>query len=271
MDGKATDKQSTDVCTLAPGTPPITQQDGEGGIDNSFGQNILPILETIFGQAFSSDLSQSLAAGAVTDLLVVHGLGSATTASPLTASLVVAAPLGAQPTWSPADAWPVDASSLAGGDPASPLLAFGHSYVVGGVFVAEPASGSGQIALGVFHDTPFVVPIQHVQVSMTVAPDGQTTTGGVLSGIIPTDRLLSLVAPISVDVGLGSCSSAGIASIQQQLVQAQDILLDGTNAPGQPCTGISLGLGFEAVRVSMGAVAQVAPLVDPCPGDDGGS
>lgn len=47
---------------------------------------------------------------------------------------------------------------------------------------------------------------------------------------------------------------------------AADILEDGTNAPGVPCDGISIGFGFDARLVANPtAVTQVDPVVDICP------
>jgi hypothetical protein len=270
IDGKDTAKDSADVCTLTPGAGLETQADGQGGIDNSFGANILPILITLFGSNLTTELNASLSAGQVTDLIVVKGLGAGPTASPLSASLVVAAPLGGTPTWTSADTWPVDSSSLKDSDPSSPLLAFAQSYEVGGVFVGEPPSDSGEIALGMVNGTPFVLPIRHVQVAMTPAEHGSVAMSGTISGIIPTDRLLPLVPPIAIALANATCTSDGIPSVQEQFQQAQDVMLDGTNQAGEACNGISVGLGFDAVLVQMGAVAEVAPLVDPCPAGDGG-
>ena len=59
LDGKCSTKVSTDVCTLAPGASKATQIDGNGGIDNSWGENICPILETVSGiGACSTKLGQ---------------------------------------------------------------------------------------------------------------------------------------------------------------------------------------------------------------------
>jgi len=273
IDGKATTKFSTDVCQLALGASPVSQVDGNGGIDNSFGENVMGIIDE--GQALNQGLPgqqflDSIAQGLVTDLIVVHGLGAAATASPLNASLVVAAPLGATPTWSTADIWPVDSSSLLRSDESSPLLTFPASYLVGGVFVAEPPSGDGEIALGIALGAPLVLPIRHVQIAMTLSPDGTTATAGTISGILPTDRLMNALEGVA-EAWLGlPCALLSWDTIAQQIEQAQDILLDGTNNPSQPCSGISLGLGFEAVRVQMGPVAVVAPLGNVCTGMDAG-
>ena len=52
-----------------------------------------------------------------------------------------------------------------------------------------------------------------------------------------------------------ACGSAWSA-ISQQILQAQDILVDGTNTAGQPCNAISIGLGFDGVQI--GPVQTVA-------------
>ena len=272
IDGKATTKSSTDV-HLTAGASRTTQVDGPGGIDNSFGENLLGIFEVLeFGHgSVGQQCIDSIEQGLVTNLIVVHGLGTATaTASPLSASLVIAAPLGAQPTWSAADVWPVDSSSLLRFDETSPLLGFPASYAVGGLLVAEPPSGEGEIALGIPRGVPLVLAIRHVQLAMTLSPDGMAATSGVISGILPTDQVVGAVLALA-QAWLGlSCVALEPIHFARQVAQAQDILLDGTNDPSQPCDGISIGLGFEAVRVKMGPVALVSPLASVCAGADAG-
>jgi hypothetical protein len=49
LDGKCTTATSTDVCTLSAGAALSQQDDGIGGIDNSFGEYICPIFDTLDG------------------------------------------------------------------------------------------------------------------------------------------------------------------------------------------------------------------------------
>ena len=57
-----------------------------------------------------------------------------------------------------------------------------------------------------------------------------------------------------------------IESIGEQLRQAADIMLDGTQDPNQTCNAISIGLGFEAVEANLADVAlPVPPPFQPCP------
>ena len=60
LDGKCTTATSTDVCKLVSGAPRDTQTDGVSGIDNGFGANICPILDTTGGAgACSTQITQA--------------------------------------------------------------------------------------------------------------------------------------------------------------------------------------------------------------------
>jgi hypothetical protein len=61
LDGKCTTRTSTDVCTLAAGASLDTQDDGANGIDNSYGENLCPLMETAAGNnnACSSAIKQA--------------------------------------------------------------------------------------------------------------------------------------------------------------------------------------------------------------------
>jgi hypothetical protein len=59
LDGKVTTAISTDVCQLVPGAVPAEQDDGQDGIDNSFGENICPILDPLRETACSTGISQA--------------------------------------------------------------------------------------------------------------------------------------------------------------------------------------------------------------------
>ena len=58
LDGKVTTATSTDVCQLVAGADPAAQDDGQDGIDNSFGENLCPIFDTL-GVSCSSDVHQA--------------------------------------------------------------------------------------------------------------------------------------------------------------------------------------------------------------------
>ena len=58
LDGKFTIATSTDVCQLVPGANPAAQDDGQEGIDNSFGENVCAILDSV-GVSCSTDIPET--------------------------------------------------------------------------------------------------------------------------------------------------------------------------------------------------------------------
>ena len=74
LDGKCTTNTSVDVCALQAGSPKSVQDDGTGGIDNSYGENICPIAES-----FSSGACSNLQSVYV----ITDGMGDGTIAIPM--------------------------------------------------------------------------------------------------------------------------------------------------------------------------------------------
>jgi hypothetical protein len=265
IDGLDTTTTSTNVCKLLPGAPLDTQTDGECGIDNSFGLNWLPIFLTVFGTSWSAQVNAGIAAGGATDILVLQ-LPASGDGSNVQGVWLNGAALGHSPTWDGTDVWPIDSSSVANGDWMQANVRFDDGYVVGGTYVSAPRSGAGAVTIGSLLEAipedqsldPWHVPVTQVQVSVDLAPDGMSVTGGVLSAIMQGDKVYAQFESMC-------CNN--LCSIPQQLEQAADILVDGTNRQGVTCDGISLGIGFEATRVVLGPVVTV-PVSSPC-GDAG--
>jgi len=75
LDGKVSTEKSEDLCKPREGANPANiYQDGEGGIDNSFGRNILPVVRAAAPDAESS-VNQSILDGSFTLLLNIDQLG----------------------------------------------------------------------------------------------------------------------------------------------------------------------------------------------------
>ncbi len=262
IDGYDTTAASTDVCQLAAGSPRATQIDGLDGIDNSFGENILPVLMTLLGNDMSSVFDKSLEQGAASTLLAVDRLGTDANASPLTGGFYLGAPMSAAPKWDGTDRFPVDAVSF--DDSNRTALTFSQGYVSNGLFVTSPTSSVGTIALGALRGAPFTLPITHVQLQMKLSSDSSSASDGVLSAIVPTDAFITYIASIAGNIWPSLCGAGSLAQITTQLEQASDILVDGTQDPKAACDGISVGLGFSATRVNLGAKTDVAPASTPC-------
>ncbi len=88
-----------------------------------------------------------------------------------------------------------------------------------------------------------------------------------MAGVLYTQELLAALGNAAGWISQSLCNASAFESIAQQVVQTQDILQDGTNAAGQPCDAISIGLGFDGVQI--GAVDMVsapeAQLQNICP------
>jgi hypothetical protein len=264
VDGKTSTAASTDLCKPLDGAPPSeVYPDGDGGIDNSFGKNLFPLL-----RGFEADLSQrvntAIDTGQTTLLVSIDALGSASDENPLAARAYLGGHLGAQPTFTPADAWPVDPSSLT--DPTDVLSAVAQapaSYVVGNTWVGS-FSGSLTVRLtvsGAMLDLPVTNPV----LAMDLAPDRSSAQNGTISGVVTVAAFQAAVARAAAMIDPSLCSGGTLASIQQQVAQAADILHDGSQDPTQDCDAISIGFGFDAAPVTLGPVAPPDTTPQSCP------
>jgi hypothetical protein len=254
IDGKVTSATSTDVCTLTAGASKSTQDDGAGGIDNSWGENIMPIFLTILGSSFTTSYDNAVDQGSFTTMIDVTGLTDGGAQSGSTPGWGFAgATLGHPPTWTVADDWPVYPDWLNdGGLAAGSKIAFPGASIDGG-FWSSGTPTDLPFELG-FGSLGVELVIHHATVSFTHATPTTAATGTV-SGILDTQELLTALGDA---VGWLSQSFCGAAfeSIAQQITQAQDIVHDGTNAAGTPCDAISIGLGFDGIQI--GPVQTVA-------------
>jgi hypothetical protein len=264
IDGKVTTKTSTDVCTLAAGATKTAQVDGTNGIDNSFGENILPIIITINGSSFSQTANENIQQGGTTMMIRLDQLGSDPDYSPLPGLGYRAGPTTSPPAWSGSDVRTIDSESLKGGNPATPSLSFVGGYMNSRVWVGVPPVDNTGFDMHFWNAEASTVPMTHVQLTMLVDANNASATQGVLSGILNTNQFVLYLQMIAGSISSSLCNGSAFQSIAQQIEQASDIMIDGTNQPGVPCNGISLGLGFDAAAVQLGSVVTLPPPANPC-------
>ena len=91
-------------------------------------------------------------------------------------------------------------------------------------------------------------------------------TNGTIAGTLDTQELVATMKQIAGRFSTTLCGSA-FDGIAQQIDQAFDILDDGSNQSGTPCTAISIGIGFEALQVANPTeiTAPPSPPPNPCP------
>ncbi|HEY1695051.1 MAG TPA: hypothetical protein VGG39_22945 [Polyangiaceae bacterium] len=288
LDSLVTTNTSVDVCTLAAGASKETQVDGNGGIDNSFGENILPIVITTAGSDFSATTDAAIEAGGPTDLVYVVGFddasGNAMNATGLTGVFFVGASYaaahgGAAPSWDVTTHWPIAPQSMngctaTGGCPsgtnpvADAVVQFPHAYQSAGTFVTgDPADIP--LTLGIGGDA---LPLLIRGGILTFQPKTPgSVTNGVIAGALATTDLVNALQAVAGSISTSLCSGSAFQSIAQQIEQASDIVLEGdqvTNGAGISCNAISIGVGFDATEVAPpvpGDIAGGSPAApDPC-------
>jgi hypothetical protein len=277
LDHKNTTPTSTDVCKLATDTSLKNQVDGPGGIDNSFGENIVPLLAAVMANPSMVE-NTALAAGQFTLMLDVNGLDESNvtqTATGLSGQIfggvgfdqgpnASASDAGTSaPTFTTADDWPLDPSFLPGGVVANPAASnevFAAPYVTNGTFVGS--AGTELNLTLIFPAGPVVLKIQHPVV--TFVNDGTHAGSGILSGVILTQDMAS-AAQIFEQTFSSSC--AGQAQVMTAVQQAADIMHDESNTAGVACDAISFAIGFDADEIGAPAAAGVPaayPATVPC-------
>jgi hypothetical protein len=231
--------------------------DGLDGIDNAFGKVLLPILKTASATSgdFEIMVNEPFENGEYSLLFDVSSLGPDANYSPLPSSFFQARDRVGS-TWLKAP------ESFSG---ATPLLAFPDAYSNNDTWVSRRVDGTLIVNLSVGGST-MKLTIHRPLVSAEMSADHDTVTRGIISGILDTDELSGELANAIAAIEPSFCNGAAIDGIINQVRQASDIMADGTQAAGQECTGISIGLGFTATSVSVGDFALVEPPPpDPCP------
>ena len=263
IDGKTTFASSTDVCQRASGAPAAVQTDGNAGIDNSFGENILPIVESVLGNS-SLSLGWSTAIGAgqtYAPILRVDGLGSAQDYASLGGGAMLGMPLAAN--FDGKDVWPISSQSVIGNDATKPALAL-PGTMTARVYRSTPTDGSLPLLLFVGGST-VLLPIKHLVVHATIPPDNATATDGVISGLVTVADMQESMRQLLGTATTQVCSGSTWDAIAAQIAQAADILQDGTQDPNKPCDAVSIGLGFEGTAIIVGQVQNDPPGPAACP------
>jgi len=280
LDGKLTTKDSTGVCTLAAGAPKTDQVDGDGGIDNSFAANVIALIvsglspwqgpEVIVTDVETAAIQQ----GRFTLQIQVQGLSEdpAQTALGLRVATFASDALGSVPAFDSTTDWPVldqsveDENTVASGA----VVRFEDAYVTGGTLVAGMSS---RITL------PFRLIVNEIPITLAVHSailtfdhvDAASAANGVLAGVLDVNEMIDAIRGfVEVNNGRAFCGSA-FDGIAQQLAQSADILVDRYNAPGIPCDGVSIAIGFHATRVANPTQVAAMPTPPPSLCDDGGA
>ena len=264
LDKLVTDDKSTDVCQRQGGANAAKQVDGDNGIDNGFGSSILGFI-TVLLPAPSKALNDTIAAGTFTILLTVNGLTDdpAQTNTGLSGNIRVggAVPKGTKPDFNnPAFDWPYN------GD--TPQVELPAAYITNGTFVNGAAGVDVSLTL-VLSGQTLSLKIHKAIISFDHKTPNDLTNG-TIAGVIAREELVAGIEKVAGSFNV--CDGSTLETLKTTIRQASDILQDGTNRPGVPCDGISIGIGFTAKRVGLPktpAVASTTAPVDKCAADGG--
>jgi hypothetical protein len=269
IDGLQTVKADTNVCTLQQGAPKTNQVDGNGGIDNAWGETILPILQSALSQLTPSVLeTNDIQSGLWTVQLQITGLSDdpQQTAPGIVAQIFTSGQYDqTTPAFDSTTDWPVLSTSVKDGQNISggSTMVFGDAFVESGQFVTQTAPDPLVLSLA-FNGVPVEF---HLHAATIIFQHSSPTdlTNGTIAGVLDTQEFITTLQGVAGQFSTALCGAA-FAGIAQQIGQASDIMNDGTNAAGQTCNGISVGIGFDAKRIAnpTKVVPPPPPPPNPC-------
>jgi hypothetical protein len=276
LDGiKSTQKTAEHCKPAGDATDATVKTDGDGGIDNSFGLNLMPILDGL-APGVSTTINESLAEGSFAMLLEVEKLGSGTDYVGLPAAVYFGAQLGHAPAWDGSDAWPVfcelmqdcqasGTKQIADGN--TSRVKFPASYVASRTWVSGSKT-SITLTLSV-QGSSFTIDIGQAILTADLESGNPASgaTNGIIAGVIDTEQLVGTLAQVSGRLSTSLCEGPTLESVKNNVRAASDLMKDGTQDPDATCDGISIGIGFEMKPAKLGDVLDaVEPTPDPCAG-----
>ncbi|KPK66637.1 MAG: hypothetical protein AMS21_01570 [Gemmatimonas sp. SG8_38_2] len=270
-------------CVAADGNPVL---DGDKGIDNAFGQHVLPtVVDLIACLEDNIALNQGLGFGTVllrlrewngtpndaeVDVSVVSAVDgtSMDDVSDLewggrdgaTLMLPGGSTEAPPPAWDGEDSFFVDPSSLVAGQLSHALVWKTDAYIRDGRVVLPVDTA----ATFVFLTGPgsFSISVNGFLIA-DISDDGQILEKGLLAGRFSAGELVATLAP------LGICDEGFRDSVTSLLTNNLDLRIDSSlGSPDDPCTATSIAFSFQGIQARLAdAVAPVElPIPDPCAG-----
>jgi len=273
-------------CVAANGNPPL---DGNKGIDNSFGQHVLPTVVSLISCLEDNiALNQGLGFGTVllrlrewngtpndakvdvsvlsavdgTSLDDVAGVkwGGSNSASLMRSRGNEEAP---PPAWDGEDVFFVDPASLVAGDLGHALVWKTDAYISNGRVVL-PVDTATTFA---FLTGPgaFLLSLNGFLIA-DISEDGQILEKGLLAGRFSAGDLVATLRP------LGICDESFRGSIVGLLTNNLDLRIDPKlGSPDDQCTATGVAFSFQGIRAQMAEIVAPVELPIPDPCADGGN
>jgi hypothetical protein len=282
LDGMNTKSISdTAECVAANGNPPL---DGDKGIDNAFGQYVLPTVVNLIS-CLEDNIALNQGSGRGTVLLRLRGWNGTPNDSKVDVAVLSAvdgtslddvsglvwggadgstlvlpssSEAAPEPAWDGEDYFFVDPSSLVAGNLERPEVWKTDAYISEGrvvlpldtaaTFVFLTGPGSFSITLNGF-------------LLADISEDGQILEKGMIAGRFPAGELVATLKP------LGICNDAFRGSVVGLLTDNLDLRVDpDVGSPEDECTATGVAFSFQGIRARIAnQVAPVQlPIPDPC-------
>jgi len=266
LDGLTSTAASKDVCMPnAGGSAQVAYPDGDNGIDNSFGKNLLPLILGLY-PTWVKDINTGIDNGNFTALLKLMCLPPEGDVPQFTTKLFGATALGAMPKFDGTDKWPVEPGLLSDiMDPETSTILFPNSSLKANQF---DAGKNGTFILSVplktaMSSTSIKLTLYAAKLQMTLSADHKTATPGMVGGVLNTEEFIAELKKVGALLNL--CGNPLFDNLLTQVRQASDIMADGTQDPTKTCDGISTGLGFEMAAALINGVGPANPMGTVCP------
>jgi hypothetical protein len=275
LDGEKSNQNSSNHCKLVEGANDAVKTDGDGGIDNSFGPNLLPLLLGIDSQ-FPTTINDNVTAGSFAMILEIEDIGSGKNYTNLPGALYFGAELASEPVWDGSDVWPLycdlmsecktsGTSQRSAGNKS--LVTFPNSYVADGTWVSS--TGANVTLVLAVGGITISLDIKKAVITAEMGSGDPPTsaTNGIIAGILETEQVVTTISQTAGFISSSLCEGDALNELKNSIRQSSDIMQNGTQNPDATCDGISVGLGIDLEAVQLGEVLDAtSDAVDPCAG-----
>lgn len=275
----------------APAASSIPELDGEGGIDNALGHQVLPLLLVVRPNV-ASDATRDQNNGVSVFLLRVRGWNGGPDDPVVDAVLsisefgVPALPDGGMPTpeipdgnirygeggtfpppeWDGQDWWWARADNYFAGDPERPRIRDDRAYVADRTIVMRLPDAMPLVLTGGYRSVIFK--LTDAVLTARLSEDGLLVEGAVVAGRWPMSEMLASAAASGICPG-----TEDYARLSRLIDLSADIrATPGTGGPGTICDALSVGVTLDGVRAHFGGISDKLGVPDACAnaGLDGG-
>ncbi len=238
--------------------------DGTNGIDNTFGEVIVPFLNANTVN-IDDQANMAIQMGEFTIMLDLAGLTPGADQGPLVMKLYNGGSLQGTPKFDGSDCWPVTPESLKNKTDISSAKAsftmtrITANHVVSGTIDTLQLSFSTNIG-------PISINVRAARLEFDLNGNHDGVMQGFVGGVIDEAEFLDTIQG-AIYTRFGPTLGKTLCHMGDTTIEgAVDIMDDGSAGIGSTCNGISFGVGFTAKLVQFGGIGPATPpTTNMCP------